>query len=125
MNGEISPVTPLIAAPSAKSEKREETAQGDDKRIVPPRYASDVEIVRRADDQDQERRHREFQEKIRAALNLEAQLMIDEDEATGAFVYRIINRETGEQLRQWPREDMLKLSEFFRGLDGQIVDRKV
>jgi len=125
MANEISPIIPVAAAPVVRSEKRTDTAQGDDARVVPPRQASDLEIVRRSDEELGDRARREFKEEIEAALNLEAQLLIDEYETTGDFVYRLINRQTGEQLRQWPREDMLKLEEFFRELDGLLVDKRV
>lgn len=126
MNGGLFSIMPVAAAVSVKTEKAADTTQGDDKHIAPARQASDVEIVRRADGKDgEEKRHREFQEKIQESLNLKAQLKIEEDPKTGRFVYHLVNRETGEQIRQWPREDMLELARFFHELDGLIVDKTV
>ena len=36
-------------------------------------------------------------------------LIIEEDQATGAFVYKKLDRTTGEVVLQFPREEMLKL----------------
>lgn len=38
-------------------------------------------------------------------------LVIEEDQATGAFVYKTIDRNTGEVVLQFPREEVLKLKE--------------
>lgn len=36
-------------------------------------------------------------------------LVIEQDEDTGTFIYKTVDRRTGETLQQLPREDVLKL----------------
>lgn len=38
-------------------------------------------------------------------------LIIEEDQATGAFVYKTLDRTTGEVVLQFPREEVLRLRE--------------
>jgi flagellar protein FlaG len=38
-------------------------------------------------------------------------LVIEEDKAAGTFVYKTIDRSTGEVVSQFPREELLKLRE--------------
>ncbi|MDO9336524.1 MAG: hypothetical protein EON95_13285 [Caulobacteraceae bacterium] len=40
--------------------------------------------------------------------NADLRLVIEEDEATGAFVYKTLDRRTGEVIQQLPRESVLK-----------------
>ena len=52
-------------------------------------------------------------------------LVIEEDAASGDFVYKTIDRVTGEVLRQFPREEMLRLA---RGPDyapGDVIDTEI
>lgn len=51
-------------------------------------------------------------------------LRIEQDEETGRFVYRSIDKETGEVVRQFPAEEMLNLIARFRDAAGLIVDSK-
>lgn len=44
---------------------------------------------------------------VQEAANL--RLVIEEDQNTGAFVYKTLDRATGEVVRQFPREELLKL----------------
>lgn len=48
-------------------------------------------------------------------------LIIEEDQATGSFVYKTLNRETGEIVVQFPREQVLKLKEEARYQAGAII----
>ena len=41
-------------------------------------------------------------------------LSILKDEATGLFVYRSIDKDTGEVVRQWPAESMLQFKAYLR-----------
>ena len=52
-------------------------------------------------------------------------LSIQRDNATGTFIYRSIDRETGEVVRQWPVESMLQFKAYLRQVEGVLVDDKV
>lgn len=51
-------------------------------------------------------------------------LVIEEDEATGAFVYKTMNRLTGEVIQQFPREQLLHLRETEQYTAGAIVNAR-
>lgn len=46
------------------------------------------------------------------------------DERTNQIIVKLINDETGEQLRQLPSEVSLKLSAVYAKLQGQFVDKQ-
>ena len=48
-------------------------------------------------------------------------LIIEEDKATGSFIYKTLNRETGELIAQFPQEQVLKLKQEARYIAGAIV----
>jgi flagellar protein FlaG len=52
-------------------------------------------------------------------------LSISRDEATGTFIYRSIDRKSGEVIRQWPVESMLQFKAYLRNAEGVLVDSKV
>ncbi len=52
-------------------------------------------------------------------------LSISRDEATGTFIYRSIDRKTGEVIRQWPVESMLQFKAYLRNTEGVLVDSKI
>jgi flagellar protein FlaG len=49
-------------------------------------------------------------------------LVIEEDQASGLFVYKTINRLTGEVLQQFPRAEVLKLREEAQYAAGSVID---
>ncbi len=51
-------------------------------------------------------------------------LVIEEDEASGAIVYKTLDRRTGEVVRQLPREEVLKLKEHPDYEPGEIADSR-
>lgn len=51
-------------------------------------------------------------------------LVIEEDEATGAFVYKTLDRRTGEVVQQLPREDVLRLKSSDEYEPGRVVDTR-
>ena len=59
---------------------------------------------------------------VRGSLPSDAKLQIDQDEESGTFIYRSINPDTGEVIAQWPPEDLLRLREALRELDGMLID---
>ncbi|MBL4906926.1 MAG: flagellar protein FlaG [Sneathiella sp.] len=50
---------------------------------------------------------------------------IDKDGDTGRFVYRLINSDTGEVLKQFPGDYVLKRIAYYRDLEGLAVDSKI
>ena len=61
---------------------------------------------------------------IRKGLPSNSKLQIDQDKETGTFIYRSINPDTGEVIKQWPPESLLKLREHIREMEGMLVDTK-
>jgi uncharacterized FlaG/YvyC family protein len=49
-------------------------------------------------------------------------LRIDQDEETGRFIYQSIDKETGEVIRQFPAEELLRFVTLHRDAVGMIVD---
>lgn len=48
-------------------------------------------------------------------------LVIEDDKAAGCFVYKIVNRKTGEVVQQAPQEQILKLRESDSYLAGDVI----
>jgi len=61
---------------------------------------------------------------IKKSLPSDSKLQIEQDEETGTFIYRSIDPETGEVLKQWPSEDILHLRASLRELQGLLFDKK-
>jgi flagellar protein FlaG len=51
-------------------------------------------------------------------------LVIEEDKATNSYVYKTINRLTGEVIQQLPREQVLQLREQLEYEAGSVVKTK-
>ena len=49
-------------------------------------------------------------------------LRIDKDEDTGRFVYKSIDTESGEVIKQFPPETILEIISQYRSLEGLVVD---
>lgn len=49
-------------------------------------------------------------------------LQIEHDEGSGLFVYRAIDRDTGEVVRQYPADEILRFISYFRESEGLVVD---
>ena len=52
---------------------------------------------------------------------VDVRLVIEEGKVSGSYVYKTINRVTGEVLQQFPREDLLKLQSGDGYKSGAIV----
>ena len=52
-----------------------------------------------------------------------SRLTIEIDEPTGQFVYKAINNDSGETIRQYPQEEVLRLLAFFREIEGLSINR--
>jgi flagellar protein FlaG len=51
-------------------------------------------------------------------------LVIEKDDVNGGFIYKSIDRKTGEVIKQFPREDVLKAIARAKAAEGQILDTK-
>lgn len=52
-------------------------------------------------------------------------LQIDHDKLTGLFVYKSVNADSGEIVRQYPAEEILRFISYYREREGVIVDDRV
>jgi flagellar protein FlaG len=55
---------------------------------------------------------------------VDLRLVIEEDSASGSYVYRTVNRATGEVVQQFPREDILKMRAEAKYVAGAIISAK-
>lgn len=62
---------------------------------------------------------------IRRSLPSNSKLQIEHDKETGTFIYRSVDPETGEVLRQWPPEQLLKLREHLAEMQGMLFDKEI
>ncbi len=62
---------------------------------------------------------------IRRSLPSNSKLQIEQDRETGTFIYRSVDPETGEVLRQWPPDQLLKLRESLTEIEGLLFDKQV
>ncbi len=53
-----------------------------------------------------------------------AHLVIEIDEVSGGFIYKSVNRETGEVIKQYPREEVLRAIANARAAEGLVIDTK-
>jgi flagellar protein FlaG len=51
-------------------------------------------------------------------------LVIEEDEASGSYIYKTVNRRTGEVLLQFPRDAVLKMRERLDYEAGTVIRTK-
>jgi uncharacterized FlaG/YvyC family protein len=63
-------------------------------------------------------------ELMRDEINRSARnrLQIDRAENNGRFIYRILDPDTGETMRQWPPEKYLELVEYLNDKRGGLID---
>jgi len=55
---------------------------------------------------------------------VDMRLVIEEDKASGTYIYKTVNRRTGEVVQQLPREQILKLREALDYEAGAVVRAK-
>ena len=59
-------------------------------------------------------------------MSANGRLSIDQDEASGDYIYRLVDKETGEVINQWPREEVLRRAALAREqYEGLVVDKQV
>jgi flagellar protein FlaG len=51
-------------------------------------------------------------------------LVIEEDKASGSYVYKTVDRRTGKVIQQLPRDELLKLREALTYEAGDVVRAK-
>jgi len=51
-------------------------------------------------------------------------LVIEQDEATGSYVYKTLDRNTGEVVSQFPREELMRLKENPAYVAGGVIVTK-
>ena len=54
----------------------------------------------------------------------DVRLIIEEDVQTGAFVYKTMDRRTGQVIQQFPREEILRLKQDEEYAAGAVVDAR-
>ncbi len=57
-------------------------------------------------------------------LGQNERLSITRDADSGMYIYRSVDRESGEVLRQWPAESMLQFKAYIRKVTGLMIDRQ-
>jgi len=62
---------------------------------------------------------------IKRSLPTNSKLQIEQDKASGTFIYRSVDPDTGEVIKQWPPEKLLELRDFLREMEGMLVDKQV
>ncbi len=62
---------------------------------------------------------------IRRSLPSNSKLQIEQDRETGTFIYRSVDPNTGEILRQWPPEKLLELRASLTEMEGLLFDKQV
>ncbi len=81
-------------------------------------------------DKERERRRLsalgELQDKIleNAGVAGSTALRIEEDPISGRVIYQAVHKETGEVIKQFPAEEILRSARFLRLLTGVMVDRR-
>jgi uncharacterized FlaG/YvyC family protein len=49
-------------------------------------------------------------------------LQIEHDKTTGLFIYRSVDKDSGEVLRQYPADEVLRFISYYRESEGLVVD---
>lgn len=62
---------------------------------------------------------------VKKNLPSNSKVQITHDKSTGTFVYRSVDAKTGEVIRQWPSDEILRLRESVRELEGMLLDTSV
>jgi flagellar protein FlaG len=55
------------------------------------------------------------------APSADYRLVIEQDHASGAFIYKTLDRRTGEVVQQFPREEVLRLHEDPAYVPGDVI----
>ncbi len=67
----------------------------------------------------------ELQDEILSQAGVDnAHLRISEDKVSGRYVYETVHNDTGEVMKQYPAEQLLRSIRFLRVMEGIMVDRR-
>lgn len=106
-------VTAIVSAPEPK------TAQAK----LPPKAAEGDDTVQaKKVERDTPKRD---PEPLPTPDQVDTRLVIEMDRASGAYVYKTINRQTGEVMSQLPRAEVLKLRDGGDYAAGAVIRTKV
>ena len=75
-----------------------------------------------APDQRVNKLHAAVEKLIKKTLPGDSKLQVEQDKNTGTFIYRSLDPHTGEILRQWPPEELVKLREYLKDMEGLLVN---
>lgn len=106
--------TPIVAVPDPKSVQPTQPAAN--AAVQVPEVADAKKAGR-----EKARRDPEAQP---APDQVETRLIIEMDEASGSYVYKTINRDTGELVSQLPRAEVLKLRNADQYAAGAVIRTK-
>jgi|GEM_PF-6099730 len=62
--------------------------------------------------------------RISELLGTDIRLTLERNQEAGVFVYKAVDRVTGEVIRQYPSEEMLKLLSYFHRTEGLNVNSR-
>ncbi len=126
MVGPITNQVPLVgplrpdAGQKAQEERRIQDEQS--KRVSPPRdengagQSSDEILTAEG----------EIAKMANGVMSANGRLSIDQDKDSGDYIYRLVDKDTGEIINQWPREDILRRARVAREqIEGLVIDRQV
>jgi len=119
LGSQLAPVSPVpVKAPSAPAQEPDlrDTQQG-------------VTTAQESDGTANTETHKDLEaainDRLARLLRSNIRMSIDVDKGSGRFVYKSIDKQTGDVDRQWPAETILRMLAFFRELDGLLYDKKV
>jgi uncharacterized FlaG/YvyC family protein len=114
-------VTSIGSAPAAASPAGKAATSGSSP--VPAAKPETPVAVKPSGAAAKERGLKQLEAQLNHMLSTNLRLRIEHDAGSGNYVYKGIDRETGEVKRQWPAEEILRLHAFLRELDGLVVDK--
>jgi len=82
-----------------------------------------VKEVTASADRDPSESGRDFARSAQSHAN--ARLSIEHDDVVGSYIYKIIDSDSGEVMRQFPHEQVLEVMRFFGQKTGVVFDRRV
>ena len=56
--------------------------------------------------------------------NADLRLVIEVDQMSGAFVYKTLDRRTGEVVSQFPRDEIVRLKDAAGYMPGDVIDSR-
>jgi len=130
MAGSIDALSPVAPPPTAVQPSKPPTAPSDSPDLR--ETEAGVQAAQKAAAANQQAQSDAPEKAVEEALNdrlakllrSNVRMQVEIDKSTGDFVYKSIDKKTGEVDRQWPAESMLRMLAFFKELDGLLYDKK-